>query len=74
MRPLLCQMLTYFDAFKLLRLIERVKHWARTIYWPWYYSSVIKPLKLIKELPPTEAEVMAEAEDTEERESLSHMS
>lgn len=74
MRPLLCQMLTYFDVFKLLRLIERVKYWARTTYWPWYYSSVIKSLKLIKGLPPTEAETKAEAEDTAERESLSHMS
>ena len=74
MRPLLCQMVTYFDVFKLLRLIERMKHWARTIYWPLYYSSVIKPLKLINGLPPTEAEIIAEAEDTEERESLSHMS
>ena len=35
----------YFNAFKLLRLIERVKHWARKTYWPWYCSNITEPLK-----------------------------
>ncbi len=37
---------SYFGAFKLLRLMERIKHWARKTYWPWYYKAVIEPLKL----------------------------
>lgn len=34
-----------FGAFKLLRLMERVKDWARHVYWPWYCRVVvIEPL------------------------------
>ena len=35
----------YFGAFKLLRLIERVKEWARDKYWVWYCENVLETLK-----------------------------
>lgn len=35
---------SYFGALKLLRLMERIKYWARETYWPWYCKAVIKPL------------------------------
>ena len=64
-----CQLLSDFGVFKLLRLIERVKDWARETYWPWYCDRVIEPLKLIYGRPLPAEKEMAEAEDREEREA-----
>lgn len=43
----LCSVTTnnYFGTFKLLRLLERVKEWARRTYWPWFCDAVMKPLR-----------------------------
>jgi hypothetical protein len=40
---------TYYDSFKLLRLEERIKTWARETYWPWFRDALLKPLKTAKE-------------------------
>ena len=64
-----CQLNNDFGVFKLLRLIDRVKHWGREYYWPWYCDTIIEPLKSIKGEPPTDAEKTAEEEDRQERES-----
>ena len=34
-----------FTAFKLLRLVERVKCWARNKYWQWNCKNIMEPLK-----------------------------
>lgn len=34
----------YFEAFKLLRLMERVKKWARETFWEWYVRAVLDHL------------------------------
>ena len=65
-----CTTNSYFGAFKLLQLIERVKDWAREKYWPWYCEVVIEPLKLVQDQPMTQEESTAEAADVEEREQL----
>lgn len=36
--------LTGHRIFKLLRLIERLKSWAREIYWPWLKMEILDPL------------------------------
>ena len=63
-----CQLLNDFGVFKLLRLTERVKAWAREYYWPWYCERIIEPLKSLKGQPLTEEEEAAEKGDMEERE------
>lgn len=40
---------THYDSFKLLRLEERIKTWARDTYWPWFRDALLKPLKASKE-------------------------
>ena len=65
-----CTTNSYFGAFRLLQLIERVKDWARERYWPWYCGAVIEPLKLVQDQPMTQEERAAEAADVEEREEL----
>ena len=65
-----CTTNTYYGAFKLLQLMERVKDWAREVYWPWYCEAVIEPLKLVASMPITEEEKAAEAADIEEREEM----
>ena len=65
-----CDTLTYFGAFRLLQLVERVKDWAREVYWPWYCGAVIEPLKSVKCQPIAQGEKADEAVDAEEREAL----
>ena len=65
-----CTTNSYFGAFRLLQLVERVKDWAREAYWPWYCEAVIEPLKLVQDQPMTQEESAAEAADVEEREAL----
>ena len=67
-----CDSLTYFGAFRLLQLVERIKDWARDVYWPWYCEAVIEPLKLMKGQPIPQQERTEEEMDTEERELLDH--
>ena len=35
----------YYGVFKLLRIVERIKQWAREKYWPWFCRTVIEPCK-----------------------------
>lgn len=67
-----CQCITrnYPGAFGLLRLMEKIKDWAREVYWPWYCEAVIEPLKLVKDQPLTQEEETDKAVDVEEREAL----
>ena len=65
-----CTTNSYFEAFKLLQLIERLKNWAREAYWPWYCETIIEPLKLVQGQPMTQEESAAEAVDVAEREEL----
>ncbi|KAL9098026.1 MAG: hypothetical protein Q9163_006229 [Psora crenata] len=53
---------TYFSVFKLLRINERIKLWAREQYWPWFCEAVLDPLK---GLPKTPEEMDEDEEDDE---------
>ena len=64
-----CTINSYFGAFKLLQLIERVKDWVRDVYWPWYCKTIIEPLKIVQGRPMTQEEsAAAAAADVEEME------
>ena len=65
-----CSTLSYFGVFKLLQLMEKIKDWAREVYWPWYCKVVVEPLKLAKGQPLTQEEENDTAVDVEEREAL----
>ena len=65
-----CDTTSFFGVFKLLQLMERVKDWARDVYWPWYCETVIEPLKLLKGQPRTQEEKADETVDKAEREEL----
>ena len=68
-----CTTAGYADAFKLLQLIERVKDWARTVYWPWYKEIIVEPLKLLKGLPVSNEERVERAIDEAEKEDDDHL-
>ena len=63
-----CNTSTSIGAFRLLRLMERVKVWARATYWIWLKNVVIEPLKGMKGLPLTVEEVTEEAVDASDQE------
>ena len=70
LRTCQCDTISYYGAFRLLQLVEKVKDWAREVYWPWYCDAVIEPLKLAKGQPIAQGEKADEAVDAEEREAL----
>ena len=52
----------FLGAFKLLRLMENIKQWAKEQYWSWYVKTIIDPLKGLTKSP----EEAAEDEEIEE--------
>lgn len=65
-----CSISSWHNTFKLLQLEERIKDWARRVYWPWYCRAIIDPLKRVIDLPKTQEEVLDEAQDDAEREQV----
>lgn len=68
-----CSSKGYVETFRLLQLLERVKEWARTEYWPWYLEVVVEPLKLLKGQPVSNEERVESAMDQAEKEDDDHL-
>ena len=49
-----CETSETVGVYKLLRLQECIKRWARMKFWPWYRRSVLEPIVGNPPLPPTE--------------------